>query len=132
MDFKQVIEVCLNFATANNASLQGYPENVQKIGIHARGERKEAYIERSAGGLWDIFSVVDGKTTAFPPVNSKDMLLNTLTGIWTTPMNAMASLMDAKLADVHAALERNTELMQQILSSLQLIEQKLLERRQTV
>ncbi len=85
MDFMSMIRVCLDFAIANNASLQSYSENVQKVGIHARGERKEVYVERGKGDLWDVFSCVDGKTTVFTPVNSRYMLLITLNGIWITP-----------------------------------------------
>lgn len=128
MDYMQVVRVCLDFAIANNGSLQSFSEGVQKIGIHARGERKEVYIEHSKGYSWNIFSVVDGKTTVLPPFYSKDMLLNTLKGIWTTPTQAMASLMDAKLADVHAAIEKNTELLEGIIDRLQLIEQRLFNK----
>ena len=39
-----------------------------------------------------------------------------------TPMHSMASLMDAKLADEHAELERNMEVLQRI---LQLLERRL-------
>lgn len=133
MDYIQVVKVCLDFAVAKNASLQSYSEGVEKVGIHARGERKEAYIEHSNGDLWDIFAVVDGKTTTFPPVTSKDVLLSTLIGIWTTPMQATASLMDAKLADVHKAIEKNTELLEEIVNSLHklLKRDKLLKREET-
>lgn len=127
MIFTDVLRVCLEFAVDNNASLQSYSENVQKVGIHARGERKEAYVERSKSDRWDIFSMVNGKTTTLPPVSSKDELLNRLKGIWTTPMQATASLMDAKLADVHKAIEKNTELLEKIVNSLH----NLLKREET-
>jgi hypothetical protein len=83
MDFMTVIRTCLDFAIANDCSLQSFSEGVQKVGIDKRGERKEVYIERGKGDLWDIFSVEDGKTTDFPPVSSRDMLMSTLAGIWT-------------------------------------------------
>lgn len=127
MDFMTVVRTCLDFAIAKNCSLQSFSEGVEKVGIHARGERKEVYIERGKDGLWDIFSIVDGKTTDFPPVRSRDILLSTLIGIWTTPTQTMASLMDAKLADVHRAIEKNTELLEKIVHSLH----KLLKKEET-
>ncbi len=133
MDFEQVVRVCSNFAIANSATLQIFAPNVQKLGILASGCCRGVCVERSKKSsndcLWDVYSYMDGKTEVFPPVSSRDMLLNTLTGAWTTRMQAMSSLMDAKLADVHAALERNTKLMQKILGNLQLIEQKLLKKK---
>lgn len=117
-----VVRACFDFAIANDCSIQRFDKCVEKIGIHWRGQRIGLYIEQGRDGCWGAFSDINGKVTTLPSVKSRDQLLNTLASVWTTPMQAMASLMDAKLADVHAALEKNTEALQNILD---LIEHKL-------
>lgn len=42
-----------------------------------------------------------------------------------TPIHVVASLMDAKLADVHAVLENHTESLQRVLQLLELLESRL-------
>lgn len=144
MDFMRMLRVCLEFAIENDATFQSYAENVQKIAIHTRDKRKEIYVERGSGDLWDIFSLVDEKTTVFPPVSSEDMLLSTLTEIWATPMQVIevkinrtdakvtAKMADEstehdKCADIRKVIFKNTEQLDKILNSLQLIEQRLLD-----
>jgi len=44
-----------------------------------------------------------------------------------TPIHAVSSLMDSKLADIHAVLENHTESLQKVLQLLELLESRLVE-----
>ena len=86
MDFKQVIQVCLDFAIANNATIQSYPEWEVKLAIQSRTDRREIVVDR--GDLWRVDAIdkegnkINKTKESIPHVKSKEMLLETLTRIW--------------------------------------------------
>jgi hypothetical protein len=134
MDFKQTCKVCLDFAIANNATIGTYTERDTKLAILSRTDCSKMIVELDQHGFAQVtcFQGESKESFYYSPVNSEERLLETLTKAWVkttlnntpinntaiydTPIHAIASLLDAKLADVHAAIEKNTELLQRILS----------------
>ena len=54
MDFKQVIQTCQDFATANDGTIQSYPAGDKKnqLDIGPRTARTEIHIEEVQNGGW--------------------------------------------------------------------------------
>jgi hypothetical protein len=54
MDFKQVIQTCLDFATANNGTIQSCSAGSNpRLGITSRTTRTEIYVEQVKPGVWE-------------------------------------------------------------------------------
>ena len=58
MEFKEVIQICLDFAIANEGTIQSYPENApDMLAVHSRTTSTEILVARGAEkavGEWQI------------------------------------------------------------------------------
>ncbi len=56
MEFKQVIQTCLNFAAANDGTIQSYPAGCKtnQLDIGPRTARTEIHIEQVQTGDWQV------------------------------------------------------------------------------
>ncbi len=53
MDFKEVIQICLDFATTNKGTIQSCSAGSnQRLGIQSRTTRTEIYVEQVEPGVW--------------------------------------------------------------------------------
>ena len=88
MDFKQVIQTCLNFATANDGTIQSYPAGDKKnqLDIGPRTARTEIHIEEVEPGVWKAEqtqnAVGEKKNQTREIVSTEEHLLKYLSRFW--------------------------------------------------
>jgi hypothetical protein len=88
MDFKQVIQTCLNFATANDGTIQSYPAGCKtnQLDIGPRTARTEIHIEQVQSGGWQAEqtqnAVGEKKNQTSETVYTEEHLLEYLSRYW--------------------------------------------------
>ena len=88
MDFKQVIQTSLNFATANDGTIQSYPAGDKKnqLDIGPRTARTEIHIEEVQNGGWKAEQTQKGegvkKHETSEIVSTEEHLLEYLKRFW--------------------------------------------------
>ena len=125
MDYKQILQVCLDFSLPYHATITTFPDSEVKLSIDSRTDGREIHVECGVNSLWyvDVIDSVTGNRISFQSVETEEMLRDTLVRAWAhTPVHAAASLIDAKLADLHARLERHTEALDRLLDGMQRLE----------
>ncbi len=88
MEFKQVIQVCLDFSIANGFTIQSYPPNSpDKLQVHSRTTRLEILVEREPDtvGHWRLKLLQDAtgdKTSMTAIVSTAGQLHAQLICLW--------------------------------------------------
>ena len=95
MDFKQVIQTCLNFSIANGGTLQSYSASMpDMLAVHSRTTRTEILVRRAAGGGWQVEllkNAVGEKNQAKEIVSTQEHLLENLLRLWSTDTDGVDS-----------------------------------------
>ena len=90
MDFKQVIQTCLEFATANDGTIQSYPlagDKKNQLDIGPRTARTEIHIEEVEPGVWQAEQTQNAvgekkRDTTSEIVSTEEHLLEYLKRFW--------------------------------------------------
>ncbi len=88
MDSKQVIQTCLNFATANDGTIQSYPAGYKtnQFDIGPRTARTQIHIEQVEPGVWKAEqtqnAVGEKKHQTSEMVSTEEHLLKYLSRFW--------------------------------------------------
>lgn len=89
MDFKPVIQTCLDFSTSNNGTIQSYPAGCKnQLDIQSRTTRTEIHVEQvePASGVWKAEqtqnAVGEKKRDTSEIVSTEEHLLEYLKRFW--------------------------------------------------
>ncbi len=119
MDFKKVVEVCTDFAIKNDVTItccHNCWEVVLSVNQQNDASDRQICLKYCEYGFWRVNSMKNGVAEHFTIVNNQEQLLDTLNlELVATPMKVSEKLLNAKLADMHAILEKHTEMLQSLL-----------------
>jgi len=80
MDFKMVIEICIDFAKAHGGTIATYPVGYRKLEVHSR--TTEIAVEHVSNGVWQIEQ--DGERETMQVSTPEDLKAHLLR-FWAQP-----------------------------------------------
>lgn len=122
MDFKKVVKVCTDFAVKNEATITCCCtcwEVVLSVNQQSDASDRQVCLKYGECGSWCVNSMKNGVVEHFTVVTNQEQLLDTLKLEFVAmSTKTAANLLNARLADVEAVIEKHTGMLQSILELL--------------